>query len=115
MKHARENLLMAAGALGVFGTAFAAGRMLGGRAVQHDAQDPRAPEAQAQLPKASLLDTLAALLDVFAPNIAKGVILRRPRMLEMAERLDLDRRVLELYELFRVFHYANFGFVKAGR
>ena len=29
--------------------------------------------------------------------------------------LDLDRRVLELCERLRVFHYANCGFVKAGR
>lgn len=96
MKHVQENLLLAAGALGLFGSAFAAGRMLGrkGSAVQLENREPL-QAAQAQLPKASLFDTLAALLDVFAPNIAKGVILRRPRMLELAERLDLDRRAIK--------------------
>lgn len=100
MKHARENLLIAAGALGLFGSAYAAGRMLGSsaRALQREPRDhglPEASQARAPLPKASLLDTLAALLDVFAPNIAQGVILRRPRVLELAERLDLDKRAIK--------------------
>jgi hypothetical protein len=44
------------------------------------------------LPKASLSDSVAFMAEVFAPVAAKGVIIRRPRMVGMAEKLDLDPR-----------------------
>jgi cytochrome P450 len=48
----------------------------------------------ATVPKASFRDTLAILLGVFLPTIAKGVIIRRPTMLAIADKLDLDRRAI---------------------
>jgi cytochrome P450 len=48
----------------------------------------------ATVPKANFRDTLAILLGVFLPTIAKGVIIRRPTMLAVADRLDLDRRAI---------------------
>lgn len=44
------------------------------------------------LPRASVRDTLAVVTDIVAPNVAKGVILRRPSMVRLAERLKLDER-----------------------
>ncbi|MBV8072312.1 MAG: cytochrome P450 [Acidobacteriaceae bacterium] len=46
------------------------------------------------VPKANLVDTLSILLGVFLPTVAKGVIIRRPMMLAIADRLDLDRRAV---------------------
>ena len=47
-----------------------------------------------RLPTASLIDTFALLAEVVAPTVAKGVIVRRPRMVALAERLGLDRRAI---------------------
>jgi cytochrome P450 len=44
------------------------------------------------LPLATRADTLAFLADVVGPVIAKGPIVRRPRMVGLAGKLDLDRR-----------------------
>jgi cytochrome P450 len=45
-----------------------------------------------RLARASALSTARIGLAVLAPVLAQGVIVRRPRMLALAERLDLDRR-----------------------
>ncbi|AQU82206.1 MULTISPECIES: cytochrome P450 [unclassified Halomonas] len=44
------------------------------------------------LPTATVGETLAVIGDVFVPNIAKGVIIRRPKAVGMAEKLGLDKR-----------------------
>jgi hypothetical protein len=44
--------------------------------------------------RAALDDTLAICAEVLLPTIAKGVIMRRPRVLAIAEALDLDRRAI---------------------
>jgi hypothetical protein len=44
------------------------------------------PEA-ACIPTARLIDTLAVFGQVLIPTVAKGVIIRRPAMLSIAERL----------------------------
>ncbi len=49
---------------------------------------------QGTLPKASVAESLAVLNDVFVPNVAKGVLIRRPKVVGMAERLGLDRRAV---------------------
>ncbi|PMR73599.1 cytochrome P450 [Billgrantia endophytica] len=49
---------------------------------------------QGSLPTATLGETLAVINDVFVPNIAKGVIIRRPRVVGMAERMALDERAV---------------------
>lgn len=46
------------------------------------------------LPKATIGETLAVMGDVFAPNIAKGVIIRRPKVVGLAEKLGLDQRAI---------------------
>ncbi len=46
------------------------------------------------LPKASVKDTLSVLADVIIPTVAKGPIIRRPKMVAMAERLQLDARAV---------------------
>jgi cytochrome P450 len=46
------------------------------------------------LPKASIADTAAFLLDVFIPTAAKGPLIRRPRIEALAERLKLDQRAV---------------------
>lgn len=57
--------------------------------------------ARDRLPQASVADTAAAVADVLGPPIAKGVILRRPRMVALAERLDLDRRMVRRMQALR--------------
>jgi hypothetical protein len=42
--------------------------------------------------RATALDTARIGLEVLAPMLAQGVIVRRPRMLALAEKLDVDRR-----------------------
>ncbi|WP_104204051.1 cytochrome P450 [Billgrantia saliphila] len=49
---------------------------------------------QRELPKASVAESLAVLNDVFIPNVAKGVLIRRPKVVGIAERLGLDRRAV---------------------
>lgn len=90
MKRTKQDLLFAAGVLGVFGAGVAAGRLLA-----------RSHAADAMLPRASLLDTLAVSLDVVAPTIAKGVIIRRPPVVALAERLELDRRAVRRLQALR--------------
>jgi cytochrome P450 len=53
------------------------------------------------LQTASLMDTIGFLLGVVAPTVAKGVIIRRPAMVTLAERLDLDRRAVERMQRLR--------------
>jgi len=53
------------------------------------------------VPKASLWETLAVMGDVFLPTIAKGVIIRRPAILALAERFDLDRRAIRRMQRLR--------------
>lgn len=61
-----------------------------------------ATRTQTTLPTASLGDTLGYLAEVVIPNIAKGLIIRRPKIMAMAEWLDLDRRAIR-----RVQHIRN--------
>ncbi|HYC04395.1 MAG TPA: cytochrome P450 [Azospirillaceae bacterium] len=50
--------------------------------------------ARDALPMASLADTWAAFRDVVLPTLSKGVIIRRPRIVGVAERKDLDHRAI---------------------
>jgi cytochrome P450 len=91
MNKRNENLLLAAGVLGAFGAGLAAGKAI----------TRSTPAAAGTLPRASLLDTLALALDVFAPSVAKGAIIRRPAVVALAERLDLDRRAVRRMQKLR--------------
>jgi cytochrome P450 len=53
------------------------------------------------LTKASPPDTLRLLAGVVAPTIAKGPIIRRPAMVGLAERLDLDRSAVREMQRLR--------------
>lgn len=58
--------------------------------------------AKAMRPRtASLLDTLAVLAEVLAPTFAKGVIVRRPRVTRLSERLGLDGRAVRRLQILR--------------
>ena len=46
------------------------------------------------LPTASIRDTLGVLVDVVIPTVAKGPIIRRPKMVGLAERPQLDTRAI---------------------
>ncbi|MCE8012496.1 cytochrome P450 [Billgrantia desiderata] len=46
------------------------------------------------LPRATAGETLAVMGDVYVPNIAKGVIIRRPKVVGVAEKLGLDERAI---------------------
>ena len=53
------------------------------------------------MPTASVPDTLRVLSTVLAPVLAQGPIIRRPRVLALAERLDADRRAGRLLRRLR--------------
>ncbi len=50
--------------------------------------------SERSVPKLSLLDTVAVFGNVLLPTLAKSVIMRRPLVLSVAERLDLDHRAV---------------------
>jgi hypothetical protein len=56
---------------------------------------------RSRLPEATLVESLGVLMDVVVPNIAKGPIIRRPRMVAMAERMGLDRRAVRRLQKLR--------------
>lgn len=85
MKKHNRNLLLA-GALGLAG-GYAAGKMLSRSSNQ-------SRTGTGSLPTAGVLDTLALAVDVLAPTFAKGVIVRRPAVVALAEKLELDRRAI---------------------
>lgn len=51
-----------------------------------------------ELPKASFPDSFAFLSRLVMPTLAKGVIIRRPRMVAFAERRDLDASAVRLMQ-----------------
>lgn len=53
------------------------------------------------IPRATVGETLAVIAGVVVPNLAKGVIIRRPRAVAMAERLGLDRRAIRRLQQLR--------------
>jgi cytochrome P450 len=89
----KDTLLLAAGVLGAFGAGLATGRSIA-RAAAPATHDEG-------LPRASLLDTLALGLEVFAPVVAQGVIIRRPTMVALAERFDTHRRAIRRMQKLR--------------
>lgn len=53
------------------------------------------------LPILTVGETLGVVFDVIVPTIAKGVIIRRPAVVAMAARLDLDRRAVRRVQRLR--------------
>lgn len=52
------------------------------------------PKARASLPQMTVQETLAVTAEVLAPTLAKGPIIRRPWVVELAERFELDKRAV---------------------
>lgn len=61
----------------------------------------RPPSGGELLPKATLRDTLAVALGVALPTIAKGVIVRRPRVVALVQVLELDGRAVRTVQRLR--------------
>jgi cytochrome P450 len=53
------------------------------------------------LPAASVQDTLSVLSEVLIPTVAKGPIIRRPRVVALTERLDLDAKAVRRMQWLR--------------
>jgi hypothetical protein len=90
----RNQKLLLAGALGLAGGVAAATWMSRSARTQKGTRG-------AGLPTASVLDTLALAVDVLAPTFAKGVIVRRPKVVALAEKLELDRRAVRRMQKLR--------------
>jgi hypothetical protein len=53
------------------------------------------------VPRASARDTAAVMADVVMPLFARGVIVRRPRIVGALDRLDADRRAVRRIQWLR--------------
>jgi cytochrome P450 len=53
------------------------------------------------IPRATIRETLDVITGVVTPTIAKGAIIRRPKAVAMAERLELDRRAVRSLQRLR--------------
>ena len=60
-----------------------------------------------EVPQASVLDTVRVAARVLVPLVGRGLIVRRPPFVALAERLDLDRRAV--HELQRLRHRYGAG------
>lgn len=56
---------------------------------------------RASLPVASVQDTLSVLSDIVIPTVAKGPIIRRPKIVALTEALDLDTRAVRRMQRLR--------------
>ncbi|SHK30321.1 Cytochrome P450 [Roseomonas rosea] len=65
--------------------------------------DPRSGRGRS-LPRASLAETMGVLSSVVLPVLGKGVLLRRPPVVAMAQRMELDRRAVETVRALRDRH-----------
>jgi hypothetical protein len=63
--------------------------------------DGTARTLPALAPKVAIPDTLPLVMGVFIPTLAKGVIIRRPKMMGLAERFDFDRRAIRRMQRVR--------------
>ena len=59
------------------------------------------------LPRATGAETLGVFADVFATTVAKGALLRRPKVVAAAERFELDRRAVRRLQRLRDRHGAG--------
>jgi hypothetical protein len=60
-----------------------------------------ATQEQNTIPKASLRDSLTVISQVVLPTALKGLIIRRPKVVGTAERLDLDQRAVRRMQKIR--------------
>lgn len=59
------------------------------------------PQLGATLARASLADTLRIAAAVVVPTVAKGVVVRRPRVMALEEKLQADHRAVRLLQRLR--------------
>jgi len=93
MNKRNQNLLLA-GAIGLAG-GFVASKLMS------QSSRRKAAAGYGGLVTAGVLDTVALAVDVLAPTFAKGVIVRRPKVVALAERLELDRRAVRRMQKLR--------------
>jgi hypothetical protein len=60
-----------------------------------------ATTTRTSLPKTTLGETLGLAAGVIVPILAQGVIIRRPKLVALAERLDLNQRVAQRVQRLR--------------
>jgi cytochrome P450 len=60
--------------------------------------------SRSALPKATLLESLAVGAGVFAPTVAKGAVIRRPKVVGMAETLGMDIAAVRTLQRLRAKH-----------
>ncbi len=53
------------------------------------------------LPTASLQDALSIISEIVVPTVAKGPIIRRPKVVALSERLDLDTQAVRRMQRLR--------------
>ena len=61
----------------------------------------KARTTRSKLPRATIWETLSFAGGVIIPTIAKGAIIRRPKMVALAERLNLDQRAVRRVQALR--------------
>ena len=61
----------------------------------------RSSAVPARTSQAGLFDTFALFADVILPTLAKGVIMRRPAVLALAEHFEIDRRAIRRMQRLR--------------
>ena len=94
MNKRNQNLLLA-GALGL------AGAYVASKWMSQSSRSRGGAAKHGGLATASLFDTAALGVDVLAPTFAKGVIVRRPKVVALAERLGLDARAVRRMQKLR--------------
>jgi cytochrome P450 len=81
--------------------AFLDGRLERGPVVANRPSRPALVPRHHALPSATLGETLGVVARVLAPIVAEGPILRRPRIVGLAERLDLERGAIAYMQQLR--------------
>jgi cytochrome P450 len=61
----------------------------------------RPPEPTGEVPQASAAETLGVVADIVLPLLARGVIIRRPRAVGLADRLEADERAVARMQALR--------------
>src|SRR3954454_5089144 len=58
-------------------------------------------QVEVRLPRASRLDTMRTITTVVVPLVSRGMLLRRPPVVALPEKLDADRRAVRLMQRLR--------------
>jgi hypothetical protein len=62
---------------------------------------PPTPATSPAPPRATVAETFGIAVDVLLPLVARGLIARRPRVVDLAERVDADRRAVHRMQRIR--------------